>query len=156
MNVCQESRQVVVERATKENHLVLKTTIFNPDVDTLYVPDEKDHWIRGPDGILTQLAKEWDLSRVQLLAADLDPYGLQTGSLKADMDLFLRLKRHILVVRELKDGDQERFKGAERALMALKGSWARRIQRNDRREFATELSLAVYRGGRLTCVERES
>jgi hypothetical protein len=145
-----------------ENYLFFSSSsdpsriIFYPDVDTLYVPDEKDPWSHGPDGIMTQLKTDRD--RVRFLAANLNPYGLQEGALRADMDAFHRLKAYILVFMELKDGDWERFKNAERWLRMIKGLWERRIQRNDigitQRDFPEGLNLALYRGGCLTFLEK--
>lgn len=165
VNVCRESRQVVYERAETEGWLFLnlnqeqpdsesksseKKIVFNPEIDTLYVADEKEHWIRGPEGILTQLKPWHDL--IRFLASDLNRYGLQSGAMRGDIKLFHHLKAYSLVVKEFKDGDWENFKQAEKrycglvaGVMRVWGVWS-----NEKgREYPRELKLAIYRGGRL-------
>jgi 2EXR family len=166
VNICQESRRVAFEIATTSNHLFFSTPssppiFFNPEIDTLYVPDEKSTWIRGPDGILTQLKAELGPNSIRVLAADLNPYGMQEGSMKADMKEFVGLREYILVVPELTEGDIERFKAAERALERLKLREEHRIELAGgttimRREYPERLKFAIKRGGSLRYVEEGS
>jgi 2EXR family len=166
VNICQESRRAAFEIATECHHLFFSTPFsppifFNPAIDTLYVPDEKSTWIRSPDGILTQLKAELglDSNRLRILAADLNPYGLQAGSMKTDLKEFPGIQDYILLVTDLKDGDFEYFKAAERVLQILKLKEQRRIELASgtmstmRHEYPNRLTFAIKRGRSLRFVK---
>lgn len=111
VNVCHEAREEAQRCAGRAGHFILaggRTTgagiYFNPTIDTLYVPNEKDYWIRdwGPEGILTQGQHE-DLSyTLQSLAISLEPITRASSgnSLLQDIEGFQSLKDLYLVVKE--------------------------------------------------------
>lgn len=162
VNVCGEARAVARRIAQGRGHLLFATTpdapdiYFNPAIDTLYVPNEKDYWIRdwGPEGVLTQFKKEHQPGSLRVLAIGLDPVsrGTTPNSLESDLDDFRALK-HLIFVVEQPDKDVLHWVSAlDRRLAFL----VRTQQRAGRgiRAFPDECKLATRRGGRLQLVEK--
>jgi len=169
VNVCSEAREEVRKMAQRAGHLLFATAsdspsiYFNPAIDTLYVPNEKEYWIRdwGPEGILTQFKKEHQPEILRLLAIGLDPVerGTSTRSLESDLDDFQQLEEIIFVVRKLEKKIFDRIQALDNLLRFLKAMEARRAQQRaseNPRKYPDECKLAMKCGGYLKFIEKNA
>ncbi|KAL9624352.1 MAG: hypothetical protein Q9160_001314 [Pyrenula sp. 1 TL-2023] len=169
-NICHESRAEALRIARKANHLLfwdvqphLPPIYFNPDIDTLYVRNEKVVWIRDfrPVGILTQLCRvEWPAEPRLSLAIELEPLKRATSSLMMKYDLYKlqKLKELLFVVRDVNDEVLEEFKSLRFSLESFDFVadyvWRRRGIRSPPPPLREQdLKLAVKSGCRLRLVE---
>ncbi|KAH7369728.1 hypothetical protein BKA65DRAFT_4224 [Rhexocercosporidium sp. MPI-PUGE-AT-0058] len=166
VNVCREARSTGHEVARRSGHLIFHSTrgtctsdiYFNPEIDTLFVRNDKDYWIRdwGPEGILTQVWKMHHPERLRFLAIELEPLTRATTpwSLHVDLFYFPKLEELMFIVK--KDGEE-----AQKHLRCLnQAQW--HLARGGVAGYARPrpkispllgvLKLAVVRRGRLECL----
>jgi hypothetical protein len=113
VNICREARDEANRIARIAGHIIFDTHFatspiyFKREIDTLYVPNEKDNWIRDfyPPGILTQFKREHSPESVSRLALGLDPVfrGTSVLSLRLDLQDFVALRDLIFIIKELDD-----------------------------------------------------
>jgi hypothetical protein len=131
VNVCHEARRAAQGLARHAGHLIFSTITkaldiyFNHEIDTLFVPNEKDYWIRdwGSEGILTQFQTMHSPELLRFLAIELDPLsrGTTPYSLSLDLGHFSRLEEVVFIVKE---GNEEVRNWVKRLKRILQG-WVR-------------------------------
>jgi hypothetical protein len=165
VNVCREARYEARMIAEQAGHLIFGSVSdaadihFNPAMDTLYVPNEKEYWIRdwSPEGILTQFKSNHQPDRLRFLAIGLDPLtrGTSPYSLQSDMMDFQKLEEIIFIVKETDEDICTRIRTFDFNLR----SWARhpcQAQGKFRHyPYPGECKLAIKCAGRLQFVEKE-
>lgn len=97
VNICHEARSIAHNAAQCAGHLIFQDTqgactphiYFRPEIDTLFVYNEKDYWIRdwGPEGILTELWMIHHSERLHFLTIDLESLTRATTSWSLLVDL---------------------------------------------------------------------
>ena len=107
VNICNEARYEAKKIALTAGHILFATTqpktlqpiYFDPDIDTLYVRNEKEHWIRGRTGILTQLQRAWNPKLLRELAIEIDPIERATNdqTFRHDLEDFPNLEKVVFV-----------------------------------------------------------
>lgn len=110
VNVCKEAREEARKEARKAGHLLFATSpdaseiYFNPEIDILYIRNEKEYWIRdwGSEGVLTQYKKDQQPELLRHLAIELDPINRATtrNALGNDLKFFRALEDITFVVKE--------------------------------------------------------
>jgi hypothetical protein len=165
VNVCHEAREEAQNVAQKAGHLLFTTgpdspaIYFNPEIDTLYVPNEKEYWIRDWDrcGILTQVRKERPMD-INVLAIGLDPVERGTTALSLEQDFNeLKMLKDIIFVVKSPDGEIfgciRQLNGRLRVLQRENDERVQRGAVHQARAFPSECKIAILRGGRFIFVE---
>lgn len=126
VNICREARDEAQRIAEQAGHLIFNIMpeapkiYFNSDIDTLYVPNERDYWIRdwGPEGILTEFQSNHQPERLRFLAIGLEPLTRATTSysLYRDLIAFQKLEEIIFVVKKTDDDILTLIKRFDRCL----------------------------------------
>ena len=127
VNICREAREEARRLARAAGHLLFTTTssnppdiYFNPAIDTLYVPNDKNYWIRdwGPEGVLTQVKAEPRPQLLRSLAIELDPLTRGTTSyfLQRDIADLQGLEEVILIVKKAGKAELDWVKKLDRSL----------------------------------------
>ncbi|TVY81236.1 hypothetical protein LSUE1_G006098 [Lachnellula suecica] len=165
VNICRESRDVAQRIAKKAGHLIFDTVseapkiYFDPDVDTLYVHNEKDYWIGdwGSEGILTELRNSDQGSRLRFLAIDLEPLTRATtpDSLHGDLLGFPKVEKIIFVVRKVDQEVLEWVKRLDRHLWLWAQDPSRLPGRTRRGPYPKECELVMLRAGKFETIETE-
>ena len=131
VNVCHEARSTAHNIAQRVGHLIFPpaqdtgTTdiYFNPEIDTLFVRNDKNHWIRdwGREGILTQMWKMHHPESLRSLAIELEPLSRATmpWSLHVDLSYFTQITDVIFVVKQDSDEVQKQFRLLDRERESL-------------------------------------
>lgn len=122
VNVCHDARSIGQDLARRAGHLIFpgaqdtSDIYFNYDIDTLFVRNEKDYWIRdwGPEGILTQFWETHSPASLRFLAIELDPLSRATTRYSLELDLF-----HFSQLEELAFIVESGSKEAEEQLRVL-------------------------------------
>ncbi|KAK0101169.1 hypothetical protein ONS95_012850 [Cadophora gregata] len=136
VNICHEARCIAHDVAQRAGHLIFQGTqdtyasdiYFNPEIDTLFVRNDKYYWIRdwGSEGILTQMWKMHDPDRLRFLAIELEPLTRATTpwSLHIDLFYFPQVEEIMFVVKQESEEAQERlrFLNRERRHLVQDGS----------------------------------
>jgi hypothetical protein len=128
METSLEAREVARGLARAAGHVFFASRLtyrgddifLNPAIDTLYIPDEKDPWVRGMDGLLTQFQEMHRTDKVASFATDLKLYGQQGGSVRLDLACFENLRHLVLVVPELNEGVWQQFESVKAGKALLK------------------------------------
>lgn len=187
VNICWESRIEARRLAIIAGHLLFSDSdsgvYFNPVIDTLYVSNDKDHWIRdwGPEGVLTQIKSDTRCKLIRSLAIEIDPLNRATTwgvSLEWDMVALKGLEELIFVVKKVsgesidltRDTDQRLRSWAsnDRQVTQDEGFYQRRLYTfrnypqllkllisNGPRSYPKGCRLAIRRGAQLELVDEE-
>lgn len=166
VNLGHEARSIGYDAARCAGHLIFQNTqgtctsdiYFNPEIDTLFVRNDKNYWIRdwGPEGILTQLWKIHHPECLRFLAIELEPLTRTTTpwSLHVDLFYFPNIEEVTFVVKEDSEEVQEQLRilNRERQYLTRDGlaGYAR-----PRPQVSLRLGvfkLAIIRRGRLECL----
>jgi hypothetical protein len=114
VNVCREARNEARRLAQLAGHLLFPEIhspdiYFNPAIDNLYIPNDKNYWIRdwGPEGVLTQIKQGSKPESLRSLAICLDPRVRATtwSSLSGDLRALRGLEELVFVVKQA--GEEE-------------------------------------------------
>ncbi|KAG4432800.1 hypothetical protein IFR05_011711 [Cadophora sp. M221] len=181
INTCHESRRIGHEMALRAGHLIFRGNLtqntcsctftctctydayasdiyFNPNIDTLYVRNEKEYWIRdwGPEGILTQLWTLYHPDQLRFLAIEIEPLTRATTRWSLDVDLFHfpNIEEIMFVVKEDNEESQELLRILNRARQGVMRDGLEGYQR-PRPKVSPLLGLfklAVLRRGRFECL----
>jgi hypothetical protein len=110
VNVCHEARAIAYKLAQLAGHIIFDTSsetnpiYFNREIDTLYVLNTKEYWIRdwGPEGILTQYQTIHSPALLRFLAIDLEPLNRASNqySLLLDLHHFSALEEMVFLASE--------------------------------------------------------
>lgn len=181
VNICREARDEARKMAREAGHL-LRTFVdplhpsvdiyFNFEKDTLFVANEKEHWIRDwglKGGILTQLESEHVSRQLLSLAIGLDPVNRSTSqmTLRQDVEAFPALQCITfvapLVAGRVADDMLTCFRSLAFTLKVDKGYRERDALRAQLgplplrgRTYPIECNLAIRRAGQLEFEERHS
>jgi hypothetical protein len=157
VNVCREARAEAHKIAERACHLIFDMgtgapkIYFNPEIDTLYVPNEKYYgiWDWRPEGVLTEFKSSYRPKSLRSLAIGLDPLDRATALHSLLMDLFglWKLETVIYVTEE---ADPEVNTWIEQLDLSLK-SW---VQLHFHPS-PTECGLAIFQAGRLVSIKKE-
>ena len=161
VNICREAREEARRLARAAGHLLFTTTssnppdiYFNPAIDTLYVPNDKNYWIRdwGPEGVLTQVKAEPRPQLLRSLAIELDPLtrGTTPYFLQRDIADFEGLEEVILIVKKAGKAELDWVKKLDRSLHAWLLNTRRLRERQGTaksiRPYPEECKIALKRG----------
>lgn len=113
VNTCNEARNEAKRTALKAGHILFATKqpkslhpiYFDPAIDTLYVRNEKEHWMRGRSGIMAQLQRAWNPQLLRELAIEIDPVERATShrTFRQDLEDFLNLEKVVFVTKKPDD-----------------------------------------------------
>jgi hypothetical protein len=165
VNVCREARAEAHKIAERAGHLIFDMgtgapkIYFNPEIDTLYVPNEKHYWIRdwGPEGILTELKCSYSPESLRSLAIGLDPLSRATTPYSLLMDLLdFQLLETVIFVTENADPEVTRWiEKLDRRLACWERDGGGLQGKVRHHPYPTECGLAICQAGRLVSIKKE-
>ncbi|PQE28246.1 hypothetical protein CJF32_00010659 [Rutstroemia sp. NJR-2017a WRK4] len=137
VNVCREARDEARRLARLSGHLLFLGTsspdiYFNPAIDTLYIPDDKNYWIRdwGQEGLFTQIIMGSRSDKMRSLAISLDLLIRATTSYSVEWDVtaLRALEEIIFVVKQVGEAEIAWMGDLKRRVQDDNWEWAYRYR----------------------------
>jgi hypothetical protein len=137
VNVCREARDEARRLARLSGHLLFPETsspdiYFNPAIDTLYIPNDKNYWIRdwGQEGLMTQITMRSGSDKIRSLAISLDLLTRATTSYSIEWNFIAprALGEIIFVAKQVSEGEIAWMGDLKRNVQDESWDWAYRYQ----------------------------